>query len=97
MAKKKFLSIEEKRSWLAGIFRDISGEYSQADKFKAMIEDTRLAVLASEAEKPSTPMLTGMSAELLAHLPPPLQPGDAALPFRSETAGASAKKPPEYG
>ena len=41
MARKKFLSIEEKRSWLAGIFRDTSGEYSQADKFKAMIEDTR--------------------------------------------------------
>ena len=73
MAKKKFLSIEEKRSWLAGIFRDTSGEYSQADKFKAMIEDTRLAMLASESEKTSAPVLPGMSAELLAHLPPPLR------------------------
>lgn len=74
MARKKFLSIEEKRSWLAGIFRDSSGEYSQADKFKAMIEDTRLAMLAEEAEKgtPGT-ALPGLPAELLAHLPPPLR------------------------
>ena len=74
MARKKFLSIEEKRSWLAGIFRDTSGEYSQADKFKAMIEDTRLAMLAEEAGKPAPPQpgLPGIPAELLAHLPPPL-------------------------
>ena len=73
MAKKKFLSIEEKRSWLAGIFRDTSGEYSQADKFKAMIEDTRLAMLAEEAEKGAQGIaMPGMPAELLAHLPPPL-------------------------
>ena len=76
MAKKKFLSIEEKRSWLAGIFRDTSGEYSQADKFKAMIEDTRLAMLAEEANKPAPRQLTlpGLPPELLAHLPPPLPP-----------------------
>ncbi len=72
MAKKKFLSIEEKRSWLAAIFRDTSGEYSQADKFKAMIEDTRLAMLAAEAEKPAAPSMPGLPQELLAHLPPPL-------------------------
>ena len=50
MAKKKhtYLSVEEKRSRLADIFRDSTGEYSQADKFKAMIEDTRLAMLAEE-------------------------------------------------
>ncbi len=74
MAKKKFLSIEEKRSWLAGIFRDTSGEYSQADKFKAMVEDTRLAMLAEEAGKEAQPaVLPGMPAALLAHLPPPLR------------------------
>lgn len=72
MAKKKFLSIEEKRTWLADIFRDTSGEFSQADKFKAMIEDTRLAMLEAEAAKPAEPALPGIPAALLAHLPPPL-------------------------
>lgn len=38
----QFLSIEEKRAWLASIFRDTTGYYSDADKFKAMREDTRL-------------------------------------------------------
>lgn len=75
MAKKKYLTVEEKRSWLADIFRDSSGEYSQADKFKAMIEDTRLAMLAEEANKPDPrqPSLPGIPPELLAHLPPPLE------------------------
>lgn len=74
MAKKRFLSIEEKRSWLADIFRDTAGEYSQADKFKAMIEDTRLAMLAEEASKPAPQQgtLPGIFRELLEHLPPPL-------------------------
>lgn len=74
MAKKKFLSIDEKRSWLAEIFRDTSGEYSQADKFKAMIEDTRLAMLAAENAKPEPRQesLPGIPLELLRHLPPPL-------------------------
>lgn len=74
MAKRKFLSVEEKRGWLAGIFRDTSGEYSQADKFKAMIEDTRLAMLDADAGKAAVPAAPpGMPAELLAHLPPPLR------------------------
>ena len=74
MAKKKYLTIEEKRSWLADIFRDSSGEYSQADKFKAMIEDTRLAMLAEEAARPTPQQATlpGIPRELLEHLPPPL-------------------------
>lgn len=74
MAKKKFLSIDEKRSWLADIFRDASGEYSQADKFKAMSEDTRLALLAEEkaAAAPQQPVLPGIPPELLAYLPPPV-------------------------
>lgn len=41
----QFLTIAEKRAWLARIFRDITGEYTDADKFKAMREDTRLLEL----------------------------------------------------
>ncbi len=74
MAKKKYLSIEEKRGWLADIFRDSSGEYSQADKFKAMIEDTRLAMLAEESGKNAQqPTLPGIPVALLEHLPPPMR------------------------
>ena len=75
MAKKRFLSIEEKRSWLADIFRDSAGEYSQADKFKAMIEDTRLAMLETENARPEARQTTlpGIPLELLRHLPPPLR------------------------
>ena len=74
MAKKKekFLTLEEKRAWLAGVFRDASGEYSQADKFKAMVEDTRLAMLETEPTRAAAPPPPGLPAELLAHLPPPL-------------------------
>ena len=42
----QFLSIEEKRAWLARIFRDTSGEYSEADKFKVLREDNRLVMLS---------------------------------------------------
>mgnify|MGYP003288271962 CR=1 FL=1 len=77
MPKKRFLTIEEKRRWLADIFRDTAGEYSQADKFKAMIEDTRLAMLADEAARPEPQQntLPGIPRELLEHLPPPLNQG----------------------
>lgn len=77
MRKKRHLSIEEKRDWLASVFRDESGEYSQADRFKAMVEDTRLAMLENEqkeAEKEKTPA-PALDLDLLAHLPPPLQEG----------------------
>lgn len=73
MSENNFLSIEEKRAWLAAIFRDSGGEYSQADKFKAMIEDTRLAMLETETAKPAEPGAPGIPAALLAHLPPPLR------------------------
>ena len=43
--KNPLLSTEEKRRWLARVFRDEDGEYSQADKFKALVEDTKLAAL----------------------------------------------------
>lgn len=32
-------------------FRDEDGEYSQADKFKALVEDTKLAALQQEEEE----------------------------------------------
>ena len=44
-AATQFLTIAEKREWLARIFRDTTGNYSEADKFKAMREDTRLIEL----------------------------------------------------
>ena len=46
-----FLTIEEKRAWLARIFRDTSGEYTAADKFKAMIADTSLAMLTPNRQE----------------------------------------------
>lgn len=41
----QFLTIAEKREWLARIFRDTTGTYSDADKFKVMREDNRLIEL----------------------------------------------------
>ena len=49
--KNPLLSTEEKRRWLARVFRDEDGEYSQADKFKALVEDTKLAALQQEEEE----------------------------------------------
>lgn len=49
--KEPLLSTEEKRRWLARVFRDTDGEYSQADKFKALVEDTKLATLQQEEEE----------------------------------------------
>lgn len=49
--KQPLLSTEEKRRWLACVFRDTDGEYSQADKFKALVEDTKLATLQQEEEE----------------------------------------------
>ncbi|MBQ4613927.1 MAG: hypothetical protein IJB31_03255 [Akkermansia sp.] len=77
MRKKRHLTIEEKRDWLAFVFRDESGEFSQADKFKAMAEDTRLAVLQAEqhaAEQAATPPPTPALQDILDFLPPPLPP-----------------------
>lgn len=42
-----FLTIEEKRAWLAKIFRDTNGTYTDADKLKAMEADNRLVMLQS--------------------------------------------------
>ena len=43
--EQQFLTIEEKRAWLARIFRDASGEYTDADKFKVLREDNRLVMI----------------------------------------------------
>lgn len=43
--RPQFLTIAEKREWLARIFRDTTGNYSDSDKYKAMLEDTRLIML----------------------------------------------------
>ncbi|MBR5887856.1 MAG: hypothetical protein IKZ07_06570 [Akkermansia sp.] len=75
MPKERHLTIEEKRDWLAGIFRDVSGDYSQADKFKAMAEDTRLAQLQEEKQQADTATATAHpplhSANLLSDILPP--------------------------
>lgn len=71
--RKKHLSIKEKRDWLADIFRDESGEFSQSEKFKAMVEDTRLAMLPEQKSSDKNPSTPFASLELLAHLPPPLK------------------------
>ena len=49
--ERSLLSTEEKRRWLARVFRDTDGEYSQADKSKALVEDTKLAALQQEEER----------------------------------------------
>ena len=78
MRKERHLTIEEKRDWLADIFRDESGDYSQADKFKAMAEDTRLAQLQEEKQQAAA-AAAAAPANLHTHnlladaLPPPLQ------------------------
>lgn len=51
MKEPQFLTIEEKRLWLARIFRDNTGTYSESDKFKAMREDTRLIELNKLQER----------------------------------------------
>ncbi len=73
--KKNHLSISEKRDWLASLFRDNTGEISQAEKFKAMVEDTRLAMLteeknSSDKSPPKVPAEDTFS--LFDYLPAPL-------------------------
>lgn len=48
---QQFLSIEEKRAWLARIFRDTSGFFTDADKFKALEADNRLVELQNPTVK----------------------------------------------
>lgn len=79
---ERHLTIDEKRDWLAAVFRDASGEFSQSDKLKAMVEDTKLAQLAEENRRADEERTAAQAAEkpaelrwdLLAHLPPPCEP-----------------------
>lgn len=74
MKSSRHLTIDEKRDWLADIFRDSSGEYSQGDKFKAMIEDTKLAIMLEEEAKKNAESRANepvINHSILAHLPPP--------------------------
>lgn len=48
---QQLLSIAEKRAWLARIFRDTSGEYTDADKFKAMEADNRLVAMQANSQE----------------------------------------------
>ena len=73
--KEPLLSTEEKRRWLARVFRDTDSEYSQADKFKALVEDTKLAALQQEEEEFKRQRETGSMPQdpilaLLQSLPP---------------------------
>lgn len=73
--KDFLLSTEEKRRWLARVFRDTDGEYSQADKFKALVEDTKLAALQQEEEEFRRRQETGAATQdpilaLLQAIPP---------------------------
>ena len=81
--RTKFLSLEEKRKWLAAILRDVSGQHqgyelSMGDKFKALIEDNKLAghPSALEEEKKTTEdshSLPDFLRSLLESVPPPHQ------------------------
>lgn len=79
------LSTEEKRRWLARVFWDTDGEYSQADKFKALVEDTKLAALQQEEEEFKRQSETGTAVQdpllaLLRSLPPAeLNPKDRPI------------------
>lgn len=46
-----FLTIEEKRAWLARIFRDTSGFFTDADKLKALEADNRLVAMQANCQE----------------------------------------------
>ncbi len=76
MKRARHLTIDEKRDWLADIFRDTGGEYSQSDKFKAMVEDTKLAIMLAEeqqAEKKAATAIPQIDERILAQLPPRME------------------------
>lgn len=62
LPRSPFLSVAEKRKWLASILRDVSGQHQGyelglGDKFKALIEDNKLAghpesELSADKDKP---------------------------------------------
>lgn len=70
--KPKHLTLREKRDYLAKVLRDTGSEYSNADKFKAIIEDTKLEALQLEREaistEEATPELESAEAQHLRNL-----------------------------
>lgn len=81
--RTKFLTLEEKRKWLAAIVRDTSGQHQgfeigMGDKFKALIEDNKLAGHPSSAEEEKKPTeekhsLPDILRSLLETVTPPQQ------------------------
>lgn len=72
--EEDLLTIREKRLWLAEIFRNAGGEYSQADRFKALTEDTKLALIQEEADNPESRekgVLSNPLLDIISSLPPP--------------------------
>lgn len=80
-----FLSVEEKRKWLAAIVRDTSGQHqgfeiSMGDKFKALAEDNKLAGHPGSVEEESDKKqkdesrhIPGLLRTLLETVTPPQQ------------------------
>lgn len=79
--------MREKRDFMARVVRDDSGEFTMSEKFKAIVEDTKLAELdaaAAKAEEDAAaaaaaaaaklPPEAGILEQLDALLPPPLPP-----------------------
>lgn len=81
--RPRHLTIAEKRDFFAKIARDTAGEFTMADKFKAIVEDTKtfqleldLAAAQEKREEEAKALERqrniSFQADLLQHLPPPL-------------------------
>lgn len=81
--KPRHLTIAEKRDFFTAIARDTTNEFTTADKFKAIVEDTKLFQLeleleeskrkrAEEAEAVRRQSQITLPSHLLQHLPPPI-------------------------
>lgn len=81
--KPRHLTISEKRDFFTYIARDTSGDFTTADKFKAIVEDTKLFQLEMELEESKLKREEEAKAlerqqnmpglySILQHLPPPL-------------------------
>lgn len=81
--KPRHLTIAEKRDFFTAIARDTTNEFTTADKFKAIVEDTKLFQLeleleeskrkrAEEAEAVRRQSPFTLPSHLLQHLPPPI-------------------------
>lgn len=81
--KPRHLTIAEKRDFFTAIARDTTNEFTVTDKFKAIVEDTKLFQLeleleesklkrAEEAEAVRKQSQYTLPSHILAHLPPPI-------------------------